>query len=154
MDNKKYKKIWRDETAMVPPDIGTKMADHVGRADGELMKYLRHHADVQEKELALRANKVLYDLAQSRCVSLWKLCFSVLPRWETSEPDLDVGWKETGDFTMNIDYDLRLIPVVIDWEHVEGYWEKRYNALKEKTERLIKLIEETRAVMLDVEEGL
>ena len=78
----------------------------------------------------------LYNMAQCRGVSLWKLCFEVMPQWEASEPKIDT-MQQDGNITMNIDYDLHLVPIVIDWEHGPSYWEKKYRDLKERVAGLL-----------------
>ena len=125
--------------AMISPENGKKMLELAKRAKGELEEYLFHHADKQKADLICRANMTLYNLAQSRGISLWKLCFEVMPHWEVSESK--IVENKQGDniiFTQDIDYDLHLVPVVIDWEHGPSYWEKKYRDLKERVEGLLK----------------
>lgn len=128
--------IEQKEVALMPPENGAKMLELEERVNGEMQAYLRHHADKQEADLTARANMTLYNMAQSRGISLWKLCFEVMPRWEASEPKLDTA-QQDGSVTMNIDYDLRLVPIVIDWQHGPGYWEKKYRELKERVAGLL-----------------
>lgn len=122
--------------AMMPPENGQKMLQLEERINGELQTYLRHHADKQEAELICRTNMTLYNMAQCRGVSLWKLCFEVMPQWEASEPKVGT-MQQDGNITMNIDYDLHLVPIVIDWEHGPSYWEKKYRDLKERVAGLL-----------------
>lgn len=125
--------------AMVSPENGKKMLELQEHLEGELKEYLIHHADKQEADLICRANATLYNLAQSRGISLWKLCFEVMPHWEVSESK--VVENQQGDniiFTQGIDYDLHLVPIVIDWEHGPSYWEKKYSDLKERVKELLK----------------
>lgn len=122
--------------ALMSPENGNKMLELAERVDGELQNYLRHHADKQEAELICRTNMTLYNLAQSRGISLWKLCFEVMPKWEAIEPKLDTNLQD-GKATLNIDYDLHLVPIVIDWEHGPSYWEKKYRDLKERVAGII-----------------
>ena len=131
MDKQELKRV-----AMMPPTNGNKMLELAERVDGELHTYLQHHADKQEAELICRANMTLYNLAQSRGISLWKLCFEVMPQWEATEPKLDTNLQD-GNVTLNIDYDLHLVPIVIDWEHGPSYWEKKYRDLKERVAGLL-----------------
>lgn len=116
---------------LMPPENGIKMLQLEERINGELQTYLLHHVDKQEAELICRANMTLYNLAQSRGISLWKLCFEVMPQWESTESKLDTTTQD-GTMTLNIDYDLHLVPIVIDWEHGPSYWEKKYRDLKEQ----------------------
>lgn len=125
--------------AMMSPENGKKMLKLQERLEGELKEYLIHHADKQEADLICRANTTLYNLAQSRGISLWKLCFEVMPHYEVSESK--VAGNQQGDdiiFTQDIDYDLHLVPIVIDWEHGPSYWEKKYRDLKERVKELLK----------------
>ena len=116
--------------AVMPPENGRKMLQLEERINGELRTYLQHHAEEQEAELICRANMTLYNMAQSRGISLWKLCFEVMPQWEASETKIDT-MQQVGNVTTDIDYDLRLVPIVIDWKHGPSYWEKKYRDLKE-----------------------
>ena len=115
---------------------GSKMLHLEERINGELQTYLRHHVDKQEADLICRANMTLYNLAQSRGISLWKLCFEVMPQWESTEPDLN-ACQQDDSVTLNIDYDLRLVPIMIDWEHGPSYWEKKYRDLKKRVAGLL-----------------
>ena len=124
------------KVALMPPENGNKMLQLEERVNGELQAYLLHHFNENEADLIARANMVLYNMAQARGVSLWKLCFEVMPQWESSETKLDTT-QQDGCVTMNIDYDLRLVPIVIDWEHGPGYWEKKYRELKERVAGLL-----------------
>lgn len=122
--------------ALMPPENGRKMLELEERVNGELQAYLRHHADKQEAEMICRANMTLYNMAQSRGVSLWKLCFEVMPQWEAREMKLD-PMQQGDNVTMNIDYDLYLVPIVIDWKYGPSYWEKKYRDLKERVAGLL-----------------
>ena len=122
--------------AMMPPENGQKMLQLEEHINGELQAYLRHHADKQEAELICRTNMTLYNMAQCRGVSLWKLCFEVMPQWEAGEMKLD-PMQQGDNVTMIIDYDLHLVPIVIDWEHGPSYWEKKYRDLKERVAGLL-----------------
>ena len=122
--------------ALMSPENGRKMLELEERVNGELNTYLRHHMDKQKADLICRANLILYNMAQCRGVSLWKLCFEVMPQWEASESKIDT-MQQDGNVTMNIDYDLHLVPIVIDWEHGPSYWEKKYRDMKERVAGLL-----------------
>lgn len=117
--------------ALMSPGNGSKMLELGNRVDGELDAYLRRHAEMQEAELISRVNMTLYNLAQSHGISLWKLCFEIMPQWEVSDQKLEAS-AQGGDVTLKIDYDMHLVPIVIDWEHGPSYWEKKYRELKER----------------------
>ena len=125
------------EVALMSPENGQKMLQMEERVNGELKTYLLHHINTQEADLIARANMALYNLAQSRGISLWKLCFEVMPRWEAAESSLETK-SQDGYLTMNIDYELRLVPIEIDWEHGPSYWEKKYRDLKKRMTELLK----------------
>ena len=123
------------------PENGNKMLGLEERVNGVLETYLRNHVDKQEADLIARANMTLYNLAQSRGISLWKLCFEVMPQWESQEVKLNTMQQdasETINFNFDIDYELRLVPIVIDWEHGPGYWEKKYRDLRARVAGLLK----------------
>lgn len=52
-----------------------------------------------------------------------------MPQWEPAESDFNPT-LQGGDVTLNIEYDLHLVPIVIDWEHGPSYWEKKYRDLQ------------------------
>ena len=122
--------------ALMSPENGSKMLELTDRVNGNLEAYLRHHAEKQEAALISRTNMTLYNLAESRGISLWKLCFEIVPQWEVTDQKLETTAKD-GDVTLKIDYDLHLVPIVIDWEHGPGYWEKKYRDLKERVAGLL-----------------
>ena len=80
-------------------------------------------------------NMTLYNLAQSRGISLWDLCFSVVPRWKPTESSVNVS--DPQNMTINTEYQLELVPLEIDFEHGPDYWEMKYRRLKLKIKELI-----------------
>jgi len=122
----------------MPPENGNKMLELEERVNGVLKTYLQNHVDKQEADLIARANMTLYNLAQSRGISLWKLCFEVMPQWESQGAKLNTMQQDAGETIFDIDYELRLVPIVIDWEHGPGYWEKKYRDLRERVAGLLK----------------
>ena len=126
------------KVAFMPPENGNKMLELEERVNGVLKTYLQNHVDKQEADLIARANMTLYNLAQSRGISLWKLCFEVMPQWESQGAKLNTMQQDAGETIFDIDYELRLVPIVIDWEHGPGYWEKKYRDLRERVAGLLK----------------
>lgn len=119
----------------VPAEVGTKMVQVTGEISS-MMDYMSGRMDVQSSEMRRQANKALYDLAEKTGRNLWDLCFQVMPHWEETKSGLAVGPRGM-DLTFNAEYQLELIPMRVDWEHGEGYWEKKYKELKEQLRQLI-----------------
>ena len=114
---------------------GEKMLTRQKQIASDLAYYVERGFAESKKEMTSKCNKALYDLAEERGISLWDLCFSVVPRWNQIETDVDMS--EPLNMTLNADYRLDLVPLEIDFEHGPGYWEMKYRQLKSKIEKLI-----------------
>lgn len=132
MDNKGKTGGWY---ARVPAEVGTKMVQ-VTDEISSMMDYMSGRMDVQRSEMRRQANKALYDLAERADRNLWDLCFHVMPHWEETKSGIEEHPDGIG-MTINAQYQLELIPMRVDWEHGEGYWEKKYKELKEQLRQLI-----------------
>ena len=82
-----------------------------------------------EDELRKEVNKHLYELAEKRGISLWDLCFHVVPKTNVR---LD---QESTNYS--VVYDITLEPLEFEFEKGPGYWKGKYFALKEKMRSLI-----------------
>lgn len=123
------------EKAVMSAANGEKMLARQDQIASDLEYYLKRGFAESEKEMTSKCNKALYDLAEKRGISLWDLCFSVVPRWNQVESD--VGISDPLNITFNADYRLDLVPLEIDFEHGPYYWEVKYRQLKSKIEELI-----------------
>lgn len=119
----------------VPAEVGTKMMK-VEEDISAQMDYISRQMDVQRSEMRRQANKALYDLAEKTGRNLWDLCFQVKPHWEETKSGIEEHPDGIG-MTINAEYQLELIPMCVDWELVDGYWEKKYKELKEQLRQLI-----------------
>lgn len=93
---------------------------------------------IRESDKILRSevNKTLYDLAEKRGVSLWDLCFHVVPRVKTDTPTFaDVTkYADVTNFqpSCTVKYGIVLEPLEFEFEKGPGYWKGKYYALKDK----------------------
>ena len=67
---------------LMSPENGQKMLQLGERIEGDLENYISKHAERKKADLISHANMTLYNMAQSRGISLWNLCFEVMPYWE------------------------------------------------------------------------
>ena len=123
------------EKAVMSAANGEKMLARQNQIESDLEYYMKLGFAESKKEMTSKCNKALYDLAEKRGISLWDLCFSVVPRWNPVESDVDMS--DPLNITFNADYRLDLVPLKIDFEHGPDYWESKYRQLKSKIEKLI-----------------
>ena len=123
------------EKAVMSAANGKKMLARQDLIASDLEYYVERGFAESKKEMTSKCNKALYDLAEERGVSLWELCFSVVPRWNQIESGFDMS--DPLNITFNADYRLDLVPLEIDFEHGPDYWEVKYRQLKSKMEKLI-----------------
>lgn len=123
------------EKAVMSAANGEKMQARRDQIASDLEYYVQRGFAESKKEMTSKCNKALYDLAEERGISLWDLCFSVVPRWNQVESGVDMS--DPLNMTFNADYRLDLVPLEIDFEHGPDYWEVKYRQLKSKMEKLI-----------------
>jgi hypothetical protein len=128
------------KVGIVRPEYGAKMLK-AAEDISSLMDYMSKQMNVDRREVNSRANKALFDLAEKRGMSLWSLCYEVAPHWKSVDTAFD-PMQDAQNMTMTVDYELELIPLRIDWQHGEGYWEKKYKDLKEQLKKLAEEKEE------------
>ena len=86
-------------------------------------------------EATRRVNKLVYEMAEERGMSVYDICFSTIPDYEYVnhfEPSRD---KEV----MRCIGEMRVVlrPLEFDFEKNGSYWKKKYFRLKEKMQELI-----------------
>ena len=142
LNNKINKTTMAEEIkyGLVRPENGRKMLETAESIDN-MMELISGQMDVGKREMTRRANKVLYDLAEQAGKSLWSLCYEVAPHWKPVNSGFEPH-KDGANVNMTVDYELELIPLQIDWQHDEGYFEKKYHDLKERVKGLIDDAEE------------
>lgn len=129
-------RIDNSEKVVMSATNGERMLARQKRIASDLAYYVERGFAESKKEMTSKCNKALYDLAEKRGISLWDLCFSVVPRWNEVESDVDTS--DPLNITFNADYRLDLVPLEIDFEHGPDYWEVKYRQLKSKIEKLIR----------------
>lgn len=128
-------RIDNSKKAVMSAANGGKMLARQNQIARDLEYYMERGFADSKKDMTSKCNKALYDLAEKRGISLWDLCFSVVPRW--NEIGSNVDMSDPLNITFNADYRLDLVPLEIDFEHGPDYWEAKYRQLKSKIEKLI-----------------
>lgn len=114
---------------------GERMKARQNQIASDLAYYVDRGFAKSREEMTTICNMTLYNLAQSRGISLWDLCFRVVPRWKPTESRVDES--DPRNITLNAEYQLELVPLEIDFEHGPDYWEMKYRKLKLKIKELI-----------------
>lgn len=125
-----------DERIQMSATNGNKMLTRQRQIQSDLEYYLEKGFAQSRQEMIHKCNKALYDLAEQRGISLWDLCFSVVPRWQ-SVGDSFAPTQKGDIITINAEYELKLIPLEIDFEHGPEYWEMKYRKLNREIKKLI-----------------
>lgn len=86
------------------------------------------------KQANSEINKKLYEFAERQGVSLWDICFNYIPRVHPSEPKIE-NFSNVQNF--NIEYDITIEPLYLEFEQGPGYWKGKYCDLKRKLQELI-----------------
>lgn len=93
----------------------------------EAIRSLMQRVSEERKDAILHnVNKILYETAEKKGMSLYTLCFHTVP-------DFEYNCSGVNDLTATI----RLIPVEFDLTHDGGYWKQKYYELKKKMQELI-----------------
>lgn len=129
------------KTGIVRPENGAKMLKAEENISS-LIEHMSKQMNVDRREMTQRANKALFDLAEKRGISLWSLCYQVAPNWKPVDRPQMEEWKDRLGINITMEWELELIPLRIDWQHGEGYWEKKYKDLKEQLKKLAEEKEE------------
>lgn len=94
-----------------------------------------------KKQANAAVNKLVYDTAEKKGISVYDICFRTIPEWGT--PEIDVkDHKDILRQDVNFTQTLKLVPIMFDFEHDGGYWKKKYYALKAKMQEIIDQKEE------------
>lgn len=131
----KPRRIDNFEKVVMSAADGKKMLARQNQIASDLAYYLERGFAESKKEMTSKCNKALYDMAEKRGINLWDLCFSVVPRWNPIESNVDTS--DPMNMTFDVDYQLDLVPLEIDFGHGPDYWEMKYHQLKSKIEKLI-----------------
>ena len=85
--------------------------------------------DIAKRQLS-HINKMVFDMAEQKGVSIWEICLNYMPDFATPEFK-DVGGK------VCFEQELRLVPLPLEVEKGGGYWKSKYYRLKEHLQELI-----------------
>lgn len=121
-ENKKRMEARRakvDETLLRSAEM-QQMADHTDQLISEIMRQQRSNL-----------NKLVYDLAERKDVSIYDICLQYMPRM--SEPQIN----NTDYGTFSYEQEIRLVPMPFEPDKDSGYWKERYFRLKERLQELI-----------------
>lgn len=129
------------KNGIVRPENGAKMLKAEENISS-LIEHMSKQMNVDRREMTQRANKALFDLAEKRGMSLWSLCYQVAPNWKPVDRPQMEELKDRLGINITMEWELELIPLRIDWQHGEGYWEKKYKDLKEQLKKLAEEKEE------------
>ena len=116
---------------------GEKMLARQRKIQNDLENYIEQGYAQSKEEMNHLCNKALYDMAEQRGMSLWDLCFSVVPQWLPAGIACFPPRQDGDKLTVDAEYELKLVPLTIDFEHGPDYWETKYNELKDKVRKLI-----------------
>lgn len=95
--------------------------------------YMRGYRESLEK-VTSEVNRKIFELAESRCVSVYDICFNYMPRekfFEVKKEDSNNSLKYT------IQADIDLVPIHFEFEKGGGYWKDKYYRLKEKLKKIV-----------------
>lgn len=108
-----------DETLQQAAEV-QQMADHADQLISEIMRQQRS-----------RLNKVVYELAERRGVSIYDICLQYMP--QRSEPQ----FSRADDGTVIYKQDIHLVPMPFEPDKGPDYWQDKYRRLKERMQELI-----------------
>ena len=96
--------------------------------ESDLEYYISKGFRETKEQLRSELNKVLYETAEASKISLYDLCFKVVPRMKAIQPTIE-HLEE---------YALELEPLVLQLDKGPDYWEVKYRKLKADIEKLLK----------------
>ena len=102
----------------------------------DLMYYIDVGFRESEKQMREEVNKKLYELAEKTNISLYDLCFQVVPRMRAIEPRIE-NMEELKASQFKAEYEMVLEPMPLQFEKGPDYWEAKYRKLKAKIQELI-----------------
>jgi hypothetical protein len=108
-----------DETLLQAAEM-QQMAGHTDQLISEVMRQQRSHL-----------NKLVYDLAERKDVSIYDICLQYMPRM--SEPQI----SHTNYGTFSYEQEIRLVPMPFEPDKDPGYWKEKYLRLKNRLQELI-----------------
>ena len=119
-----------------------KFLDEASKKDRAIEKLLYNGPYETKKQATAAVNKLVYETAEKMGISVYDLCFQTIPEWGT--PDIDVkDCRESMTQDIIFTQTLKLAPVEFDFEHDDGYWKKKYFAIKAKMQAIIDSEEES-----------
>ena len=102
----------------------------------DMMYYIEKGFRESEEQLRSEVNRKLYEMAESAKMSLWDLCFQVVPRMRAVDPKTKDS-KDLEALRFESEYEVVLEPLPLEFEKGPDYWEFKYNRLKASIKKLI-----------------
>lgn len=109
--------------------------------NSDLMYYVEEGFRESKEQLRSEVNKKLFEMAESSKISLYDLCFQVVPRMRAIQPRIE-NYEDLRMSQFKAEYELVLEPLVLDFEKGPDYWQVKYNKLKAKIRELIDKVDE------------
>ena len=103
----------------------------------DLKYYIEKGFRESEEELRSEVNKKLFEMAESSKISLYDLCFKVVPRMKAIQPTIE-NLEDLKASQFKCEYALELEPLELQLDKGPDYWEVKYRKLKANIEKLLK----------------
>ena len=103
----------------------------------DLKYYIEKGFRESEEELRSEVNKKLFEMAESSKISLYDLCFKVVPRMKAIQPTIE-NLEDLNASQFKCEYALELEPLELQLDKGPDYWEVKYRKLKADIEKLLK----------------
>lgn len=103
----------------------------------DLKYYIEKGFRESEEELRSEVNKKLFEMAESSKISLYDLCFKVVPRMKAIQPTIE-NLEDLKASQFKCEYALELEPLELQLDKGPDYWEVKYRKLKADIEKLLK----------------
>ena len=105
--------------------------------ESDLEYYISKGFRETKEQLRSELNKVLYETAEASKISLYDLCFKVVPRMKAIQPTIE-HLEDLKASQFKCEYALELEPLVLQLDKGPDYWEVKYRKLKADIEKLLK----------------
>lgn len=105
--------------------------------ESDLEYYINKGFRETKEQLRSELNKALYEMAEESKISLYDLCFNVVPRMKAIQPTIE-NLEDLKASQFKCEYALELEPLELQLDKGPDYWEVKYRKLKADIEKLLK----------------